>query len=546
MGLIQAAVALHISCAVLALATLGQWSAVGVITVTAAAGTVTEDQAARGAAAPKHVHDSRENALEYITVANTKEDYLAEEFLTLSVNTTLLGESGDWVEVSWTGTYTPSYWDYVALIVPSDADVRTTAPAKYKQCRDAILDSDLRPKLRFRALNFRQPFRFVLFRNGLTYPVAIAKSPEVGFVNYNEPTQGHLALTNHPGEMTVQWVTRDTGSPEVAWGTSPDRLASSTVASSSTYKKSDLCGEPATSVGWVSPGMMHAATLTDLQPDTRYFYQHGDQKLGLSPIRSFVTPPRVGPDSEVRLLHVADMGQAEMDGSNELSMMAPSLNTTALMAADMARAPYRLVIHNGDISYARGYVTQWDVFYDQIQPLATQVPWMTSVGNHERDHPFSGDRFDMAFDSGGECGVPYELRTGMPHPRRGQQWYSFDYGPIHFLQISTEQPFAPGSDQHQFIVDDLQRADRSMTPLEGGPLYDAVADRGGHRPFYVSSTYDGPKDSDIGVAAELRHALEDLFLAHRVDMVWTGHHHSYQRTCPIHRSRCVEAAVEGG
>jgi hypothetical protein len=110
MGLIQAAVVLHISCAVLALATLGQWSAVGVITVTAAAGTVTEDQAARGAAAPKHVHDSRENALEYITVANTKEDYLAEEFLTLSVRAFMLSLKDTFFRGS-TGIVPPGSWN---------------------------------------------------------------------------------------------------------------------------------------------------------------------------------------------------------------------------------------------------------------------------------------------------------------------------------------------------------------------------------------------------------------------------------------------------
>lgn len=27
---------------------------------------------------------------------------------------------------------------------------------------------------------------------------------------------------------------------------------------------------------------------------------------------------------------------------------------------------------------------------------------------------------------------------------------------------------------------------------------------------------------------------------HRVDMTWSGHHHSYQRTCPIRKGRCVK------
>jgi hypothetical protein len=97
-----------------------------------------------------------------------------------------------------------------------------------------------------------------------------------------------------------------------------------------------------------------------------------------------------------------------------------------------------LLLHNGDVSYARcavagslhshpapayehcsathlhflpvevrvsygrrGQLTQWDVFMSQMQPLASQMPWMLTEGNHERDWPYSGDRFsNLALDSG--------------------------------------------------------------------------------------------------------------------------------------------------
>ena len=38
------------------------------------------------------------------------------------------------------------------------------------------------------------------------------------------------------------------------------------------------------------------------------------QELGWSAEESFVSPPAVGPDATVRLLAVADLGQAEVDG----------------------------------------------------------------------------------------------------------------------------------------------------------------------------------------------------------------------------------------
>lgn len=137
-------------------------------------------------------------------------------------------------------------------------------------------------------------------------------------------------------------------------------------------------------------------------------------------------------------------------------------------------------------SLRRGFSTSWDVYFEQLQPLASAMPYMTTIGNHERDWPASGDVFDGAVGAvtdsgvcqvegrggglaislpllgyhhhsdaadwpshahthnvllplprtypGGECGVPYERRLAMPTPAPDEPWYSFDMGPVHFLQ----------------------------------------------------------------------------------------------------------------
>jgi hypothetical protein len=54
--------------------------------------------------------------------------------------------------------------------------------------------------------------------------------------------------------------------------------------------------------------------------------------------------------------------------------------------------------------------------------------------------------------SGGECGIAYERRIQMPTPADDKPWYSFDFGPIHFLQYSTEHDFSRGSEQHRYPV----------------------------------------------------------------------------------------------
>lgn len=40
-------------------------------------------------------------------------------------------------------------------------------------------------------------------------------------------------------------------------------------------------------------------------------------------------------------------------------------------------------------------------------------------------------------------------------------------------------------------------------------------------------------------------AFEDLLIEYHVDLTFHGHHHSYQRTCPAHRNKCVGYGEDG-
>ena len=67
--------------------------------------------------------------------------------------------------------------------------------------------------------------------------------------------------------------------------------------------------------------------------------------------------------------------QAEADGSNEYNNFQPgSLNTTNQIIRDLDNID--MVVHIGDICYANGYLSQWDQFTAQIEPIASTVPYM--------------------------------------------------------------------------------------------------------------------------------------------------------------------------
>lgn len=485
-------------------------------------------------------HQDTHNPLERINVgaASVQQD----NQIKLAVSTTKLTKrEGELVEVSWHGVQHPSYADWIGLLVPADANPTRTAPAKFQMATADLDATHLKSgsgRLRFRVINHRTPVQFAFFRGGLMQPVLAARSPPIDPSNPNEPLQRRLALTGDNREMQVQWTTRDAGTPLVKWGTTPGHYTHTTAASSSSsgYSVGEMCGPPANSVGWVEPGTFHSAVLQGLEPGQKYFYVVGDEEWGFSPEASFVAAPPVGPSTTVSLVALADLGQAEDDGSmGGDGEMVPSLNTTGgIMAELQAGAGYQLLVHNGDISYARGYGTQWDNYMHQMEPIISRLPYMTVPGNHERDWPNTGDRFGSVEDSGGECGVPLERRFTMPQAGPDKPWYSFDFGPIHFLQYSTEHDFAPGSEQHTFVLSDLAAVDRTKTPW-------LVV--GGHRPIYISSTNTLPLDGDQVVAQELRDAFEEAFVQYKVDLTLHGHHHSYQRTCPVIGGKCVNPSA---
>ena len=76
--------------------------------------------------------------------------------------------------------------------------------------------------------------------------------------------------------MSIQWLTRDAGTPTVRYGLSPGALSSTKTGKTTTYGREDMCGPAANSYGWIDPGTMNNVILTNLEPVTVYYYAYGD------------------------------------------------------------------------------------------------------------------------------------------------------------------------------------------------------------------------------------------------------------------------------
>ncbi|THG04886.1 hypothetical protein TEA_010127 [Camellia sinensis var. sinensis] len=169
--------------------------------------------------------------------------------------------------------------------------------------------------------------------------------------------------------------------------------------------------------------------------------------------------------------------------------------------------------------------------YRYGSPVASQVSYMTAIGNHERDYVDSGSVYTTP-DSGGECGVPYETYFPMPTPAKDKPWYSIEQGPVHFTVISTEHDWSQNSEQYDWMNKDMASVDRSKTP------WIIFA---GHRPMYSSSSGILPSVDNNFVQA-----VEPLLLANKVDLVLFGHVHNYERTCAVYQNECKAMPKKDG
>lgn len=122
--------------------------------------------------------------------------------------------------------------------------------------------------------------RVALVRGG-DQPVVAAKGPVLRNRSPNQPTGIHL-MRRSPTELQVQWTTRDAQQPVVRFGPAGGGGALPFVvpAATATYRREDMCGEPATGLGFIDPGLLHTAVLLGLRAGAEYAYEVGDLVSG--------------------------------------------------------------------------------------------------------------------------------------------------------------------------------------------------------------------------------------------------------------------------
>ncbi|KAK8602584.1 hypothetical protein V6N13_057784 [Hibiscus sabdariffa] len=313
---------------------------------------------------------------------------------------------------------------------------------------------------------------------------------------YNAPQQVHITQGDYDGKaVIISWVTPDKPRPSrVQYGTSEkkyDFIADGTVTNYTFYN--------------YKSGYIHHCLVDDLEYETKYYYKIGEGDSSRE--FWFQTPPMIGPDSPFTFGIIGDLGQTY----NSLSTLDHYMQSGG-----------QTVLFLGDLSYADRYQfndvgIRWDSWGRFIERSAAYQPWIWSAGNHEIEYmPDVGEV--MPFKS-------YLHRFSTPHlasRSNNPLWYAIRRASAHIIVLSSYSPHVKYTPQWLWLRDELKKVDRKKTPW----LIILM-----HVPIYNSN------QAHFMEGESMRAVFERWFVHHRVDFIFAGHVHAYERLYRISNIR---------
>ncbi len=237
---------------------------------------------------------------------------------------------------------------------------------------------------------------------------------------------------------------------------------------------------------------IHSFQMTGLTAGTTYYYQVISGVITTA-VDHFDTakPDGMAPFS---FLHYGDCGYNNGVQNSIANLMKAEDIDFAVVAGDIDQG-------NGD-NYE-------EVFFGVYKDLLKEECHFTSIGNH---------------DTYADEAATYLDQFHMPsnNPQNTERYYSFTWGNSKFICLDSNLPYTVGSDQHNWLVDEMQCNDREwLFVFFHHPPYTNAWDLLYYVPFQPYYQYEGNTD--------MRTDLMPYFEQYGVDYVLNGHSHCYQR-----------------
>lgn len=264
-----------------------------------------------------------------------------------------------------------------------------------------------------------------------------------------------------------------------------------------------------------SPTTEHEIKVDGLLPNTRYYYGIGSDEgmlLGGDDAHYFRTAPAIGTAAPTRIWVIGDSGTADSNAKN--------VQSSYLNMADNVDTDVWLML--GDNAYNSGTDSEYQTaVFDVYHPLLSNTFLWPTLGNHDSRSADAVNQTGAYFDifslpTAAEAGG---LASGT------EAYYSFDFGNVHFVCLdSDDSNRAANGPMLTWLQADLASNTSDWTIAYW------------HHPPYTKGSHDSDnlKDS-AGRMADMRQNALPILEAAGVDLVLTGHSHSYERSMLIDR-----------
>jgi hypothetical protein len=348
---------------------------------------------------------------------------------------------------------------------------------------------------------------------GLSLAVT-AQTPGTGATATAEaPTTGASARPDH---VTLTWTGDPATTMTVTWRTDAAVGESFVEYGQGATLTGKALRAPGTARAFTSDlgtARVFSATLTGLAPGRRYAYRVGGGERW-SDTSSFETARKKV--DRFKFLLFGD-SQAPITGDAPFGLW----RRTALRAIG-ENPDARFMVINGDLTDWGLMQAHWNAWFAASRGIIDRLPFMPVSGNHEHYGSRKVSRQDYYL-------AQFTLPGNGPEGLRGQA-YSYDYGPVHFVVLDSQQ------------VEQRQQGD-ILTPQKEWLERDLA---GSKAPWKIVFFHRPPYGTKLNRdEAEIRDAFCPILERHGVDLVFSAHDHGIARTPPMKGGVATKKASEG-
>ncbi|MEY8569367.1 fibronectin type III domain-containing protein [Brevibacterium linens] len=316
-----------------------------------------------------------------------------------------------------------------------------------------------------------------------------AESPAEADAGSEAITDAVLQVGADPTARNLSWMSESSGGGEVRWAPVSELEDGKLPADAATAETTDS--------GLATDLKRHFnhANMTDLEPDTEYAYQVGNEEDGFTEVQRFTTGD-AGGDDEFLAFGDPQVGAGGGDPDD-----AAGWDRTLSSAAATAEDPsffYSL----GDQVNSAGNQEQYAQY---LAPEATRtIPQATTIGNHD----VSSKAYEQHFN---RPNVSQHHGGGGVITSGGDYWFIEDG--VLFLNINSN---SSDMDAHAEFIDEVvaEHGDQARWTVLGF-----------HHSIYSTATHWN--DLDV---KRLRKAIPPVAARNDIDLVVSGHDHIYNRT----------------